>query len=260
MLKLFWHRVRWLVFIPLALLFILFLLVLPGYEFSALVTVVIMGLIAFYNITDILSGKYPLPCRVLRRSVTALLCLGLVVCAVTEVLVIRASFGDPEAEVDYIVVLGAKVRNDGPSVALQNRIDAAYDYLTAHPDAIAVVTGGQGEDEPMTEGECMRNALLSMGIPAERVWAETQSTSTWENLHFSLDIIEEKTGVRPEKIGLVSSEYHLFRAKLFAKACGVEAAGIPAHTTLISQAVNHFLREVAGVWHYILLGGHYSDQ
>ena len=44
-----------------------------------------------------------------------------------------------------------------------------------------------------------------------------------------------------------------------AKACGVEAAGIPAHTTRVSQMINHFMREVAGVWHYILLGGQYSD-
>ena len=87
---------------------------------------------------------------------------------------------------------------------------------------------------------------------------EDKATSTWENLHFSLDLIEAKTGTRPEKIGLLSSEYHMFRAGLFADACGVESVGIPARTSRFSQRVNHFMREVAGVWHYLLLGGQYD--
>ena len=153
-----------------------------------------------------------------------------------------------------MVVLGAKVRNDGPSVPLQNRIDAAYEYLTSHPHTVAVVTGGMGTDEPMPEAQCMYDHLVARGIDPERIWMEDKATSTRENLLLSLALIEEKTGQQPERIGLISNEYHLFRAKLFADACGVEAAGIPAHTTRISQMINHFMREVAGVWHYILLG------
>ena len=73
------------------------------------------------------------------------------------------------------------------------------------------------------------------------------------------DLIEEKTGSRPEKLGVLSSEYHLFRASLFAADCGVEAVGIPATTSWFSIRVNYFLREVAGVWHYLILGGQYGD-
>ena len=101
--------------------------------------------------------------------------------------------------------------------------------------------------------------LFCRGIAPERLWLEPNATSTWENLNFSLDIIEEKTGLRPTEIGLLSSEYHLFRAGLFAKDCGVEAIGIPAATSWKSIRLNYFLREVAGVWHYILLGGQYHD-
>ena len=96
------------------------------------------------------------------------------------------------------------------------------------------------------------------GIDPSRIWLEEKATSTWENINFALDLVEEKTGRRPEKIGVVSSEYHLFRASLFAKACNVEFVGIPAHTSRTSQMVNHFLREVAGVWHYLVLGGQYD--
>ena len=98
-----------------------------------------------------------------------------------------------------------------------------------------------------------------MGIDGSRIWMEPEATSTWENLQYSLNLIESKTGTRPERLAVISSEYHLFRASLFAKKCGVEFVGIPAHTTNPAQMVNHFLREVAGVWHYILLGGQYHD-
>ena len=256
--KMIW-ALRWLALVPLAGIWALFTFYIMGYSFSALVAACLMGLILFYNLADILVKKYPKPVKAVRRVVTVILCIGLLVCGITEALIIKASFGDPEETVDYIVVLGAKVRPDGPSVSLQNRIDAAYEYLTEHPDAVAVVTGGRGADEPMTEARCMYEHLVDMGIDPDRIWLEEKATSTWENLHFSLDLIEEKTGKRPEKIGLLSSEYHLFRAKLFARACSVEAAGIPAHTTRLSQMINHFMREVAGVWHYILLGGQYSD-
>ena len=104
----------------------------------------------------------------------------------------------------------------------------------------------------------MYEELTRLGVDPERIWLEDKATSTWENLHFSLDLIEEKTGQRPAKLGVLSSEYHLFRASLFARACGVEFVGVPARTSRLSQAVNHFMREVAGVWHYILLGDRYD--
>ena len=203
--------------------------------------------------------RFPRFAGITIKVFTVILCAGLLVVAVTEALIIRASFGDPQEQVDYMVVLGAKVNRDGPSVSLWDRICAAYTYLEEHPDVTAVLSGGQGTDEPITEAECMYRELVSLGIDPKRLWIEEEATSTWENLNFSLDLIEEKTGLRPTKLGVLSSEYHLFRAGLFAKECGVEEfIGIPARTSRLSQTVNHFLREVAGVWHYLILGGQYD--
>lgn len=249
---------RWLPVVPLLMIMALFTFFIAGYSFTVLVCGVLIGIIAFYNIAQLLQQRYPRPVKVVRRVVTIILCIGLIVVGVTEALIIHASFGDPEESCGYIVVLGAKVRQDGPSVSLMNRIDAAYAYLTAHPDAIAVVSGGQGPDEPMTEAQCMYEHLTAMGIDESRIWMEDRATSTWENLNFTLDLIEARTGQRPGKLGLISSEYHLFRAGLFARDCGVESVGIPAHTTRLSQMINHFMREVAGVWHYLILGGQYE--
>lgn len=230
----------------------------PGYSFSALVCLCLIAIILFYTFMPLIGLKFPVFAKVTTRIFTVILVIGLLVVGITEAIIIHASFGDPEETVDYIVVLGAKVNKDGPSVSLWDRICAAYTYLEEHPGVTAVVSGGQGTDEPITEAECMYRELVELGIDPQRLWIEDEATSTWENLNFSLDLIEANTGTRPAKLGVLSSEYHLFRASLFARACNVEFVGIPAKTSRLSQAVNHFMREVAGVWHYILLGGQYD--
>lgn len=244
--------------IPLGILAYFCKFVLPGYSFSALVCLCLIGVILFYVLMPLAGLKYPLFSKWVLRIFTICLLLGLIVAGATEAVIIHASFGSPETDCPYLLVLGAKVNDRGPSVSLWDRIDAAFDYLTDHPDTIAVVSGGQGKDEPMEEAQCMFDILTEMGIAPERIWMENKATSTWENLHYSLDLIEERTGHRPETLAVLSSEYHLFRAGLFTKACDVEFIGIPAATSRLSQKVNHFMREVAGVWHYILLGGRYS--
>ena len=232
---------------------------IAGYSFSALVCCCLLAIIAFYEISRMLKPKFPKAMGLLRRVFTLCLCIGLLVMGITECIIIKASFGSPREQVEYMVVLGAKVRHDGPSVSLWDRIHGAYDYMTEHPDVIAIVSGGKGNDEPITEAQAMYDELVHLGIDPERIWLEDKATSTWENINFTLDLIEEKTGQRPTKLGVLSSEYHLFRASLFADACGVETfVGIPARTSRPSQMINHFMREVAGVWHYIILGGQYD--
>lgn len=263
MKELFAHLTPWRLAalgISLALLIAAFVLkfCLPGYSFSALVCLALVGVLLFYSLFPLLGGKFPRFTRITTGIFTGVLILGLAVVAVTEGLILHAAFQKPETVPQYVVVLGAKVRDTGPSASLWDRIYAAYDYLSAHPEVTAIVSGGQGKDEPMTEAQAMYDQLVAMGIPPQQIYMEDKATSTWENLHFSLDLIEEKTGSRPKELGILSSEYHLFRASLFTKACGVDFVGIPAATSRPGQAINHFMREVAGVWHYILLGGRYD--
>lgn len=250
---------RWVAMVPLAFLWFVFTFLMAGYSFTALVCLCLMGILLFYNICCLTKNRFPKLTRVVKRVFTVLLCMGLLVVGATEALIIQASLGDKEETCQYMLVLGAKVRNDGPSVSLMDRIKATAAYMEEHPEVIAIVSGGKGPDEPITEAQCMYEQLVKLGVDPERIWLEDKATSTWENLRFAMNLIEEKTGQRPEKIGLLSSEYHLFRAKMFARACNVEAVGIPARTSRISQMVNHFMREVAGVWHYIILGGQYHD-
>ena len=232
---------------------------IQGHKFLGLCCFCLAGLLICYFLIGILTRHNIVTGKVLRTILSCLLCFGILIFLGTEIIILNASKGSPETDCPYIVVLGAKVNGTSPSLSLSDRIRAAENYLKAHPDTIAVLSGGQGPDEGIPEAQCMFNELTKRGIAPERLWLEPRSTSTWENLNFSLDIIEEKTGIRPDSIGLLSSEYHLYRAGLFAKDCGVEAIGIPAATSWPSIRLNYFLREAAGVWHYILLGGQYHD-
>lgn len=228
--------------------------VLPGYSFTALVCLCIIGIILFYGFMPMVGRVLPRFARVCTIVFTLALICGLILFGVTEYFIIRASFGTPETQVDYLVVLGAKVRQDGPSVSLWDRIYETVSYLNAHPDTIAIVSGGQGEDEPITEAKSMHDELVKLGISEDRIWMEYKATSTDENLRYSLDLIEEKTGRRPQTLGVLSSEYHLFRASLMAKKLDIEFVGVPAKTTKITQLINHAMREVAGVWHFYIFG------
>ena len=230
-----------------------------GHSFLGLISFGIAGLTVVYFLIGLLKQYRFMAAKVLRTVVTTFVILCLLLVGGTLAVVLRASRGDTQTPCRYIVVLGAKVNGTEPSLSLSDRIRAAESYLKAHPGTVAVLSGGQGADEGISEAQCMYEQLTQRGIDPNRLWLEDKATSTWENLQYSLDLIEGKTGVRPQTLGIISSEYHLFRAGMFARECGVEAIGIPAPTAWASLRLNYFLREVAGVWHYLILGGQYYD-
>ena len=246
---------RWTLPVVSLLFSLFFYTAIPGFSFSGLIWLGICGILLCFNVFTLLYPRFPKTVKWIRRVFTGMLCLGILVGAVTCGSVVNTALQEPVQNCEYIVVLGCKVNPTAPSLSLQERIDAAYEYLMDNPNTIAVVSGGQGHDEPMSEAQCMFQQLTAMGIPENRIWMEDKATSTWENLNFSLNLIEEKTGIRPKSIGLLSSEYHLFRAGLFAAAQDVDSLGIPATTTWPHLRVNYFIREIIAVWHFIVFGG-----
>jgi len=224
---------------------------IPGFQFTITLCFAFAAtLVLMYYLR-----KFPTPLTTgIFRTLCALLLLGSIAAAITAVFIVKASHSSPQPGCNCIVVLGAGVRGSVPSLALSERVGAAYDYLSANPDTVAVLSGGQGPGEEITEAACIYRELTAMGIDSSRLLLEEKSTSTMENLTFSLDLLESQTGTRPAKIGIVSSEYHLFRAQLFAKRLGLEAHGIPAKTSWFALRLNYYLREIVAVWKYFVLG------
>lgn len=239
----------------LALAGLFFRFALTGYGFSALVCFFLLGLLLCCKTLRFFILKDKKWAKITLAVLNICLCVGLTVVIVTGCFIGVSCFGEPDTHCDYVVVLGAGLHGSTPSLSLRSRIDAAYQYLTEHPDAICIVSGGQGPGEDMTEAEAMYRELTAMGIAPERIWMEARSTSTEENLRFSMALIREKTGQKPYAVNLISNDYHLLRAKMFARDEGVIAYGIPAKTPYPVLFINYFLREIAGVWHHILIGG-----
>ncbi|MBR5490794.1 MAG: YdcF family protein [Oscillospiraceae bacterium] len=183
---------------------------------------------------------------------TILLILGFALFLVMEIPVIIDSFGDKDVDADYIIVLGAGVRGSVPSLSMINRMTPTIEYMESHPDCIAILTGGQGEDEDLSEALAMYNYLTERGIDPQRLIMEDKATSTEENLKFSFDIIGDE--LAEATIGVVSSEYHLHRAKTMAKMLGVEVYGIPGRTSYPVLMINYFIREAFGMVHLKVYG------
>ena len=229
----------------------LILSLIPGFQFSILLCAAFAALLVgvFFLL------KYPTPfTAVILKVICVLLAVGFVLAAVTLLFILRAAGQKNPPVCDQIVVLGAGVRGTVPSLSLQERIDAAYAYLSTHPETVAVLSGGQGDGEEITEAACMYRELTKLGIDGSRLLLEEKSTSTMENLQFSMDVLEAQLGFRPQTIGIISSEYHLFRASLFARELGLESCGIPAKTTWFALRANYSLREIAAVWKYLIFG------
>lgn len=192
-------------------------------------------------------GKFPprKPLRVLR----CILCVALAVFLIGQGAILAVGCMPAEEGLDYIVVLGARVNGREPSGSLRNRIQVGIEYLQANPNATAILSGGQGADEEISEAQCMYERMTAAGIDPERLVMEERSTDTLENLRFSREFIPE--GAR---VGIVTNNFHICRALALARGIGWEnVTGIPVATTLLSLP-HYLMREFCGVAYETLRG------
>lgn len=220
----------------------LLLRMVPGIRFSANLCLCLGGLWLFWLALCRLAEKHGV-FRWWKRAFLLLIAAAGVVLLAAEAAVLAGGAEDGSAQpVDAVIVLGAGVNGETPSLTLQTRIRRAETYLALHPDVPVVLSGGQGPGEDITEAECMRRALASVG--ARRLFLEEQSTSTAENFAFSKEILEAQ-GIETDTavIGVVSNDFHLFRAGLIARREGLSIVGIPAELPWWWLEANYYLRE-----------------
>ncbi len=163
----------------------------------------------------------------------------------------RGAKGQEVADDTPVVVLGCHVKGEKPSRILGERIDAAYAYLESHPQAIAVLSGGQGADEDISEAECMYRELTARGIAGERLFKEESSVNTPTNLRHSGEILEEALGTdgtwnETRMVALVTSEFHCYRGCLHAKQEGLHPVAF-ASKTAMPYVIPFYLREIVAV-------------
>ena len=193
---------------------------------------------------------------------------------------------------DYIIIHGAGLDGPRPTPLLAGRIDKALElWKKQHQHGKFVVSGGQGADEVVSEAQAMRDYLLEKGVPADAILMEDKSTTTWENLRYSLAIInaDRATGVGATSAAtvasrdvttaasdasgtaassgdfttaVVTSDFHVFRCAEYAHNLGIKADGIGSHTKGWYWPTA-FIREFiaitkAHLWPYLVIGGLYT--
>lgn len=183
--------------------------------------------------------------RWLRRLGNNVIAAGLTLAAVLAAVMAAAALHTPPAdEPCTVIVAGCQVYDGRPSVMLQRRIDAAYGYLAAHPEASCVCSGGMDDAETVTEADCIAHTLAAMGIDPARLYREDQSTSTAENMAFSAAVIAENR--LPRQVVIATDGFHQYRCAAYARQNGLTpwAAACPSPWYL---GPGYWCREMAGI-------------
>ena len=194
---------------------------------------------------SILWGAFPV---IIEVFATVCMILALISFVFIEYRIVRGMFDARDRIPEYLVVLGAQVRGVYITNSLKRRLDKAYEVWKEHPQITVIVSGGQGKGEDISEADAMAEYLLKKGIKKEQIRKECRSTSTRENLDFCKRIAD----VECSPTAVVTNNFHIYRALLYAKSEGYKDVwGISARTNPV-LFLNYLVREYFAVCYLYL--------
>ena len=238
------------------LCFVMMRLNYPGMNIAFFIALMFTCIIFMYVLLSVLlkQKKYAKLALTLWRCYTVCLIIGFVVFLILQGFIFSGS-GTDTGKVDCVIILGAGLFGEIPSKILVSRLNSALEYLSALDDSpLIIVSGGQGAGETITEAEAMYRYLCRRGIDESRIWKEDSSTNTWENISFSLSLME-KNGLDTNNmtVAIVTNEFHLFRAKYIAQRLGFDVIGVAAKTPVFRLRVLYQCREAVAILRTFLL-------
>ena len=208
-------------------------------------------------------------------SAVTFLLASMVIFCVVEIFIFLGAAGANTPNLDYVIVLGAKVEEGRVSNSLQMRLDRAYEYSRRNPETVFILSGGRGKDEPACEASVMYEYLRGKGVPERLLVTEERSESTVENIAYSKVLIDEmerdkdalmgsiphkapgpymEVEDKPVQIGVLTSNFHVFRAVQIGMRCGIpEVYGIGAKSDAV-LFLHLCVRECAAVLKDKLMG------
>ena len=207
-----------------------------GISFSSIFLIVSMALIYIvFSMRDLCSKSKHLNIIYNIYKVIIIILEGLILLNINE-----TKDADKVDNIDTMIVLGAKVNGTEISNTLKLRLDKAIEYYNKHKSVNIIVSGGQGNDENITEALAMKNYLISNGVNSNNIIEENKATTTLENIIYSKKILDNINN--KGKVLIVTSDYHLFRGRLIASILGIENEGI-CSTSSISGRLYYMIRE-----------------
>ena len=130
-------------------------------------------------------------------------------------------------EPDFIIVLGSGLIGEKVPPLLAQRLDKAvsvYEKFEQRPKLI--VSGGQGNDEVIPEALAMARYLYSKNIPTDDILIERESRTTFENLTFSRELMEDKDAT----VLVVTNSFHALRAGIYMRRIKMKGRSIGSRT------------------------------
>ena len=177
-----------------------------------------------------------------RRILLALALLGTLLFTGLEACVVSGARTDWPESPAAMVILGAGVNGTEPSLSLLSRLEAALYYIGQDPAQFPiVVTGSQGPNEAVSEAACMAQWLVEHNVDPERIVLEEQADTTKENVAFSQALLAERGVDRGAAVAIVTSDYHLCRARWRWDGAYAVAAYLPGRFWPLT--LNYYVRE-----------------
>ncbi len=184
------------------------------------------------------AGFYKIPVLI-RRGGAVLAVAGLVALLAAFIASLSGFRSDTSVQPDEVIVLGAQVKENGPSLVLQYRLDRTLEIHEMYPDARIIVSGGKGGNEPCTEAEAMKDYLVEHGVPEDLILMEDRSVNTVQNLTFSKALLASEE----DSVGIVTSNFHVFRGTHIAEKLGYRNVYGIAAKSCLPMLPNNMLRE-----------------
>lgn len=221
---------------------------------------VILLLVFWDAFPDMMFPGYPkeqyLWWRILRGVLAAGVCITLIITSTLSFLIFKAGRLNPppkDEEPATVIVMGCLVREDGPSLMLRYRLEAALDYLSDHPKAPVIVSGGQGTREPTSEAQAMADYLIANGINPARIYKEDASADTQQNVALSAEIIRREN--LPEQLVIVTDAYHQRRVRIYAEIEGFTQVYAQSGKSPWGLVPSYGVREMLAIGEAVILNG-----
>ena len=188
------------------------------------------------------------------RILAIIFIIGVIVaCACVSVLYAYGNSNNATHDEDAVIVLGAGLRGEKLGKALLGRLEKTVEYCEKNPDAVIVVSGGQGHGESITEALAMERYLIENGIPKEKIIKEERATSTKENFEYSKELLDDYFDGE-YSVTFITSEFHVYRAGIIARSSGYDNATYVGSTTLPYLIISNGFRECLAVVKTWVLG------
>jgi SanA protein len=170
-------------------------------------------------------------------GILTLLCFNSYVKASVKNRIITSEEAGDLRNVDCILILGAGVRDNKPSLMLEDRLDLGIELYKTGVSNRILMSGDHGRVE-YDEVNIMKQYAIDQGVPSEDIFMDHAGFSTYESFYRARDIFQADT------IVIVTQQYHMYRALYDGKGLGLNVYGVTADPQIYQGQAKRNAREI----------------